>query len=217
MQPKIRILLVAGNRVLREALARVLRQRQDMAIAGECCDCSGLAALIGQVKASIVVIDSSATESAGLQVLGSVRSADSNAQALLIGMESSEAVFLDAVRAGAAGYLSKDASALQVIAAIRAVSQGEAVCPPRLCRVLFKRFAEGENSVPRARLNANLGLTRRQLELVPLIAQGLTNKEIASHLNLSEQTIKNHIHRMLRKVGVGHRLKVAEVVLSSQF
>ena len=216
MQSKIRILLVAGNRVLREALARVLRQRQDMAIAGECCDCSDMPVLIGQVKANVVVIDSSATESAGLQVLVSARSADSNVQILLIGMESGEAPFLDAVRAGAAGYLSKDASALQVIAAIRAVSQGEAVCPPRLCRVLFKRFAQGENSFPMARLNANLGLTRRQLELVPLIAQGLTNKEIASHLNLSEQTVKNHIHRILRKVGAEHRLEAAEVILSSQ-
>jgi len=186
-----------------------------MAIAGECFDGASLSALIAQVEADVAVIDSSATESTGLNVVVSARRENPNLQVLLIGMDAGETVFFDAVRAGAAGYLPKDASALDVIAGIRAVAQGEAVCPPRLCRVLFKQFAEGESSVPKPKLNGNLGLTRRQLELVPLIARGFTNKEIASHLNLSEQTVKNHIHRMLRKVGVGDRLKVAEAVMSS--
>ena len=116
-----------------------------------------------------------------------------------------------AIRAGATGYLLREASALEVMGAIRAVSQGEAICPPRLCRALFKIAAQAEPVIPSIRVRMNLGLTRRQQELVPLIARGLTNKEIASHLNLSEQTIKNHIHRMLRKVGADDRTEVVEI------
>jgi DNA-binding NarL/FixJ family response regulator len=66
------------------------------------------------------------------------------------------------------------------------------------------------------RVKAQLGLTRRQQQLVPLLAQGLTNKEIAAHLNLSEQTVKNHVHRMLQKVGADDRLSVVEMVKVNQ-
>jgi DNA-binding NarL/FixJ family response regulator len=131
--------------------------------------------------------------------------------ALAIGMDEIEATFLKAIRAGATGYLLREASALEVMGAIRAVSQGEAICPPRLCRALFKIAAQAEQFIPTIRVRMNLGLTRRQQELVPLIARGLTNKEIASRLNLSEQTIKNHIHRMLRKVGADGRAEVVEI------
>jgi DNA-binding NarL/FixJ family response regulator len=76
---------------------------------------------------------------------------------------------------------------------------------------LFQTVARQWTSVPSSRIKLELGLTRRQQQLVPLIAQGLTNKEIASHLNLSEQTVKNHIHRMLRRVGASDRLQVIDL------
>jgi DNA-binding NarL/FixJ family response regulator len=145
------------------------------------------------------------------EFLSKVRHSRPGAHALVIGMDEIETSFLKAIRAGATGYLLRDASAMEVIAAIRAVSQGEAVCPPRLCMTLFKIAARPESSVPTIRVRMNLGLTRRQQELVPLIARGYTNKEIASRLNLSEQTIKNHIHRMLRKVGADDRTEVVEI------
>jgi DNA-binding NarL/FixJ family response regulator len=109
------------------------------------------------------------------------------------------------------GYLLKDASSADVISAVRSVAQGQAICPCQLSMPLFRTVARQWTSVPSSQIKLEMGLTRRQQQLVPLIAQGLTNKEIASHLNLSEQTVKNHIHRMLRRVGASDRLQVIDL------
>jgi DNA-binding NarL/FixJ family response regulator len=170
---------------------------------------------IVQSKADVVLMDGGTTGATNLQFVLALCQSYPSVQVVLIGMNENESIFLDAVRAGVTGFLLKDASAKDVIAAIRCVSQGEAVCPPRLCRALFRRIAQGESCVPSSTATKDSRLTRRQLELVPMIAKGLTNKEIASHLNLSEQTVKNHIHRMLQKVGAEDRLQVAEKAISS--
>ncbi len=184
-----------------------------MVLAGESFDCENVPQLIADAAPDVLLLDSATTPMLTLEFLSGVRRTLPDIHALVIGMDENEAAFLKAVRAGATGYLLKDASAMEVIAAIRAVSQGAAVCPPMLCAALFKIAARPESSASTStiRVRMNLGLTRRQQELVPLIARGLTNKEIASRLNLSEQTIKNHIHRMLRKVGAGDRTKVVEI------
>jgi DNA-binding NarL/FixJ family response regulator len=112
--------------------------------------------------------------------------------------------------AGATGYLLKDASAAEVVAGVRAVAQGHAVCSPELCAHLFEIVAQSPGSIPSSRANLSFGLTRRQQQIVPLIGQGLTNKEIASILNLSEQTVKNHVHGIMQSVGVKNRLDVID-------
>jgi len=206
----VRVFLIAGNRLLREALGRILRKRPDMMVSGESFDCAGAAEDV-LCETDVILMDGVATASLGAEFLKDLRRSRPNAQILAIGMDENEAAFLRLVRVGVAGYLLKDASAADVIAAIRSVSQGDAVCPPRLCMRLFTIIAQGETFTPTMRVRMNLGLTRREMELVPLIARGFTNKEIASRLNLSEQTIKNHIHRMLRKVGADDRLEVVEI------
>ena len=129
----------------------------------------------------------------------------------MIGMECDRDVFLRAVREGAVGYVLKDASALEVASAVRAVSDGEAVCPPSLTLCLFEYVSQQTRLMPNFRTKQQLGLTRREQQLVEMIGRGLTNKEIAQQLNVAEQTIKNHIHRMLRKVGVTDRLAVVDL------
>jgi DNA-binding NarL/FixJ family response regulator len=125
-------------------------------------------------------------------------------------MENDPQIFLECVRAGATGYLLKDASAAEVISGVRAVAQGQAICPPQLCAHLFGEIARQQVAAPSLRAKLDFGLTRRQQQIVPLIGQGLTNKEIASILNLSEQTVKNHIHGIMRSVGVKNRLEVID-------
>jgi two-component system, NarL family, response regulator DevR len=208
--PRIRVFFLVGNRVLREALRRILQKRPDMHVAGESTEFSNSAALIARSEADVVLMDSASTLSSNVEVARRIRQLSPNVRVLMIGMHADEATFLSVVRAGVTGYLLHEASALEVIAAIRAVSQDEGVCPPQLCFALFKTVARAGNFVPSLRRDGQ-GLTRRQQELIPMIAQGLTNKEIASHLNLSEQTVKNHIHRMLRKVGANDRLQVVEL------
>jgi DNA-binding NarL/FixJ family response regulator len=130
---------------------------------------------------------------------------------VLFGMGEDENVFFEAVRQGATGYVLQDADAAAVVAAVRAIMRGGAVCPPRLCLSLFSHVARQRPVLPPLRRHVELGLTRRERELVPMIAQGLTNKEIASLLNVSEQTVKNQIHRMMRKAGASKRLDILEI------
>jgi DNA-binding NarL/FixJ family response regulator len=100
-----------------------------------------------------------------------------------------------------------------VVAAVRTVANGGAFCSPELCAFLF-RFAAQQNQMPCFYVRNRLGLTNREQQLVGLISQGLTNKEIACRLQLAEQTVRNHIHRMLRKLGASHRLAVVDICRS---
>jgi DNA-binding NarL/FixJ family response regulator len=114
-------------------------------------------------------------------------------------MDFDPEAFLAAVHGGIAGYLLKDASVADISNAIRAVARGEAACPPSLCRVLFDHFTNSEAWYPRAQFRRNLGLMRREQQLVQLVSEGLTNKEIAARISQSEQTVKNQVSRMLHK------------------
>src|SRR5207245_9885565 len=120
---------------------------------------------------------------------------------VLIGMEGNEVAFLRAVREGALGYVLKDASALQAVATVRAVASGEAVCPPQLSAALFRSVAQQQHHVPSFHVKLTLGLPNREQQLVVVIGEGLTTKEIACQLHLADQTVRNPVHRLLRTAG----------------
>jgi len=137
---------------------------------------------------------------------------------VLIDMQDDEEQFLTAVRSGVSGYLLSDASASDVVSAVRAVARGEAVCPPRLCLALFRFVAQAAIEAPaQIKQGTMRGLTIRQQQLISLVAKGLTNKEIAWQLNLSEFTIKNHIHRIMRQVEADSRHKAVEAARASGY
>jgi two-component system NarL family response regulator len=127
-------------------------------------------------------------------------------------MEPDEERFMAAVRSGVTGYLLQDASASDVVAAVRAVFRGEAVCSPQLCSTLFRFVAQMAREMPLQNSTSKPDLTLRQQQLVNLVAKGLTNKEIASHLNLSEFTVRNHIHRILKQVDAVSRSEAVETI-----
>jgi len=127
-------------------------------------------------------------------------------------MEPDEELFMAAVRSGVMGYLLKDASAAELVAAVRAVYRGEAVCPPQLCSRLVRFVAHIIEETPVKRSAPRPDLTIRQQQLMVFVAKGLTNKEIASRLNLSEFTVRNHIHRILKQVDAGSRSEAVEAI-----
>jgi DNA-binding NarL/FixJ family response regulator len=216
MCPLTRISLVAQNRLLLETLTRILRQGTDFNVVHAAPYSPHSIEQIVDSRCTVLLIDSSVTDTFGFQLVQEVGQAVTGMKTVMIGMPEDEEPFLKAVAAGAAGYVLKEASAMDVVLAVIAVVKDEAVCPPRLCLSLFKCFASTRASFPNMRVKVQLGLTRRQQQLVPLLAQGLTNKEIATQLNLSEQTVKNHVHRMLQKVGADDRLSVVEMVKLNQ-
>jgi two-component system, NarL family, nitrate/nitrite response regulator NarL len=207
----IRTILLIENRLLREALVRLFCKRADLLVIGQS-GCADEMALHGlESKCDVLIIDS-------LQMpwLSAMTALDSGGRAsfrtVVIARESDERHFLAAVRLGIAGYLLQDASASDVVAAVRAVFRGEAVCPPQLCSALFRFVVQMAKEMPVQNATSKPDLTLRQQQLVALVAKGLTNKEIASHLNLSQFTVRNHIHRILKQVDAGSRSEAVETI-----
>lgn len=207
----IRAFLLIENRLLRESLARLLRKRSDFAIAGQLSSAEEMQpdavencdVLLGDYfvlrKLPILAASAGTESSAALKIV-------------LIGMSADEEQFMEAVRLGVNGYLLQDASASDVVAAVRSVCRGEAVCPPLLCATLFSFFAQMAAEMPMQNAGARPDLTLRQQQLMTLVAKGLTNKEIASQLHLSTFTVRNHIHRILKQVDAENRSKAVEAV-----
>jgi len=204
------VFLLAQNRLLREALSRVLANKSDIEVVGSCALSPDSLREIVAVAPNILVIDSFTTTHAHLDFVREVQRNVPDVRLIMIGMDADGQHFLQFIREGAMGYIVKDASALEVVAAVRTVAAGGAACSPDLCTFLF-RFAARQNQMPSFHARSKLGLTNREQQLVGLISQGLTNKEIASELRLAEHTVRNHIHRMLRKVGATHRLAVVDI------
>ena len=207
----IRTFLLIENRLLREALVRVFCKRSDLLVVGQSGHAEATARRVLDSQCDVLVTDSLQTK--WLPASITLENGDHAIfRAVVIAMESDEEQFLAAVRAGVTGYLLQDASASDVLAAVRAVFRGEAVCPPQLCFKLFRFVSQMVKELPVKNEISRPDLTLRQQELVALVAKGLTNKEIASRLNLSEFTVRNHIHRILKQVDAGNRSEAVEAI-----
>jgi two-component system, NarL family, response regulator DevR len=208
MNQKVKVFIVSENRLIRESLGRILSKRNDLEVSSSQGSSANAIEQAITSGAEVLILDS--PDCLFLGNGGGKAHADSGfpVKILLVCMEEDERLFLRAVRAGVLGFIAKEASALDVGAAVRSVGRGEAVCPARLCKFLFDFVAAQAVELPNSCVKVRLGLTRREQQLIPMIGRGLTNKEIASQLNLSEQTIKNHVHRILHKVGVENRLGI---------
>jgi DNA-binding NarL/FixJ family response regulator len=207
----IPVFLLAENRLLREALIRLLAKKDDIRIVGSEAYSPQFVQQILAAEPAIVVLDSVSKALSQERVVQRLHAVRPDIGVVMVGMEADEGVFLRMVREGVLGYVLTDASALEVWRAIRDVAAGEAVCPPSLSVSLFRFVARSQMSLPGERPQRISDFSPRQQQLAGLIREGLSNKEVAARLNLSEQTVKNHVHRMLRKVGAADRLTMAEL------
>jgi DNA-binding NarL/FixJ family response regulator len=207
----IRALLLIENRLLREALVRLFRKRSDLEVVGQGSPMDQTPLGILDTQCQVLVGDAflASRLQAGFIAKGGM---PAGSKIVLVGMEPGEEQFIAAVRSGVSGYLLQDASASDVVAAVRAVFRGEAVCPPQLCSVLFRSVAQMTGELPLPDSSSIPDLTMRQQQLVGLVARGLTNKEIASQLNLSEFTVRNHIHKILKQVDAGSRSEAVQTI-----
>ena len=204
------VYLLAENRLLREALIRLLNKKSEVRVVGASPYSPSVYHDIVAAKPQIILLDAKGLGFSKAMLIATLRSALSNLRIVMVDMDSDENTFLGAIRAGVVGYVLKDASANEVAAAIRAVSTGKAVCPPSLCMTLFRSVAHQAVVPSQMPCGADLGLSRREQQIVELLRERLTNKEIASRLDLSEQTVKNHVHRILQKLGAPNRFSIVE-------
>ena len=208
---KISVFLLAENRLLREALAKILNKKTDITVVGSAPLSSGVVLKITASSPQVLLFDPPHNTRGECSIIPPLRKALPTLKVVMIGMDPDKELFLRAVRDGIAGYVLKDATAPEVADAVRSVAENQAVCPAGLCQALFEYVARQSPAYPNLLVKHHMGLTRREQQLVEMIGRGFTNKEIAVTLGLSEQTIKNHIHRMLRKLGASDRLAAAEM------
>jgi len=208
------VFLLAQNRLLREALGRLLGKKSGIHVVGSSAFEGEVVDAIRIAQPEILLFDSMSLSLSGPGIIAQIRKELPGVKVVMIGMPADRDIFLRSVRDGAMGYVLENASAPEIMIAIRSVLNNEAVCPPQLCAVLFEQVARQTSSVPSFHIKRQLGLTSRQQQLVQMISRGLTNKEIANQLNLAEQTVRNHVHRMLRKLGASDRLEVADLCRS---
>ena len=208
---KIRVAVTAENRLLREALTHMLSKNNRIEVHGLEWKSENALKMATDCEAEILLMSSQGNLAEDVERIRATRAEAPKLRILLLGTGADEKEFLQCVRAGVNGYLPQDASGEEVLKAIEALSAGEAVCRGTHCGALFRYFERETANLPSAAVRQRLGLTRREQQLIPLLAQGLTNKEIANHFSLSEQTIKNHVHRMKNKIGAGDRLDIVQL------
>jgi DNA-binding NarL/FixJ family response regulator len=211
MGSRAKVSILCVNRLLRESIARILTKRTDFEIVIAQMDNSTLCEQTLDSGADVLVLDSLDVLLGNFDLSSSAGAENLPVKTVLIAMTDDRSSFLTAIRRGARGYVLQNASAVDVVSAVRTVAEGHAVCPAHYTEVLFDYVATQTAELPNSQKQAQWGLTQREQQLIPLIGRGLSNKEIANHLNLSEQTVKNHVHRILRKVGVSDRLSIYEV------
>src|SRR5215467_1619147 len=215
----VSVYLVAENRLLREALVHVLQKRAGISFVGNCRFSEVTTEQICKTRCDILLLDSLETEGRE-HLVAALNERARQTKAILFGMDENPGIFLRAVGLGVRGYLLKNASSAEMIAAIHGVAEGAAICPPKLCMSLFQLVSEDFRQKS-GRIDQQtcikLGLTYRQRELVTLLAKGLTNKEIALALHLSKFTVKNHIYRIMRLVDVGSRHEAVDIIRAGGF
>jgi DNA-binding NarL/FixJ family response regulator len=214
----INVFLIVENRLLRETLARLLQKRAGIGVVGVSRSARSAWEEIAASRCEIVLTDclTSGRDSLVSEIFDHLP----QIKVVLFGMDEDPDVFLKFAFLGVSGFVLKDASAVEIISAVRGVAQGEAACPPKLCMTLIQHLSReyGQRAkVSGEQVNAKRLLTYRQLELMDLVARGMSNKEIAANLNLSEFTVKNHMRRILKQVDADDRHQAVDLIRASGF
>ena len=214
---EVDVFLATENRLLRDTLGRLLRKQTGIRVVGVVANSESLSEQVQGSSYGVVLTDF-APRSVNFLKLHDTDPTNSHLKIILIGMEDDPDIFMQAIRLGVRGYVLKDASALEIVSAIRHVGRGEAICPPGLCMVLIEYVVRQDQENPESSYlsDATAGrLTHRQAQLMNLVANGLSNKEIAASLNLSQYTVKNHLRRVMRQVEARNRYDAVAAIRAS--
>jgi len=204
----IRILLADDHRIVREGLASMLSTQSDVHVVGEAGTGQEAVALIKRLQPDIVLLDLEMPDLDGVGVLEQIRPAFPNVRVIILTAYGSDERILDAVRAGARGYLLKGAGLNEVLHAVRVVAAGGSLLEPAVTERLLGSM---ERLLRSGRLPE--ALTDRERAILTCIARGLSNKAIGEELHLAERTVKFHVTIIFQKLGVANRAEAAAKAL----
>ncbi|WP_432030210.1 response regulator [Streptomyces sp. 1222.5] len=205
----IRVLIADDQQMVRQGFTVLLNTKPDIDVIGQAVDGRDAIAKVGELVPDVVLMDIRMPELGGIEATRRITLDHPGVRVLVLTTFDLDEYVYEALRAGAAGFLLKDASADQLAEAVRVVAAGDALLAPGITRRLIAEFSRLDGS-PRAPLKQRVGdLTERETEVLALIAQGLSNAEIAGRLVVAEQTVKTHVGRILVKLGLRDRTQAA--------
>ena len=207
---KNRILIIEDNRVLREGLVSIIDGEKDMRVVATLGSGNDILPLINRTKPHVILLDLGLWNNERKHVLEKMRKDFPSVQLIGMGLISSQTDIIESVEAGASGFILKDASKKEFLGTIRSVTQGIKVLPPQLLGSLFSHVIENALKKGRGKLVNAVRMTKREREIIALIAEGLSNKEIADRLNIAIHTVKSHVHNIMEKLALHTRLQIAK-------
>lgn len=201
-----RVLLVDDQALVRGGFRMILESRPDLDVVGEAADGAEAVRLTASARPDVVLMDVRMPELDGVEATRRIVASGSPARIVILTTFDLDEYVYAALRAGASGFMLKDVRPAELVEAVRVVARGEALLAPSVTRRLLDRFADrlpGDDAPPPA-LDE---LTARELEVLRLVARGLSNAEIAQRLVLTEATVKTHVSSVLRKLGLRDRVQ----------
>ncbi|MGA9363463.1 MAG: response regulator transcription factor [Bacteroidota bacterium] len=206
---KIRIFLVDDNRILRDGIAAMMNAQADMKVVAASGGSGDTLLQVGNVRPQVILIDLGLRNQNGLRVVGSVRKKYPEVKVIGMGLIPTQEDIVEFVQAGASGFILKDATMKDLLGTIRSVAAGAKILPPPLTGSLFSHVIEQALKKGKGKLTEAVRMTKREREVIALIAEGLSNKEIAQRLSIATYTVKSHVHNIMEKLALHTRLQIA--------
>ncbi|MBE9499972.1 MULTISPECIES: response regulator [Streptomyces] len=207
-----RVFLLDDHEVVRRGMHDLLDDEPDIDVVGEAATAEQALARVPALAPDVAVLDVRLPDGDGVRVCRELRSRLPGLACLMLTSFDDEEALLDSVMAGASGYVLKQIQGSDLVSAVRTVAQGQSLLDPRAAARLMDRLRGGPQEEP----DALLGLTDREREILALIGEGLTNRQIGRRLYLAEKTVKNHISRLLAKLGVERRVQAAVIATQAR-
>ena len=211
----IRVLVADDQALVRSGFRMILEARDDIEVVGEAEDGAQALELARRRRPDVILMDVRMPRLDGVEATRRLVEAGSQARVLILTTFDLDEYVYEALRAGASGFLLKDVQPAQLVEAIRVVARGEALLAPTVTRRLLDRFAQVLPASPGEPPPAVSSLTERELEVLGLLASGLSNAELAERLFLSETTVKTHVSSILRKLGLRDRVQAVVLAYES--
>jgi DNA-binding NarL/FixJ family response regulator len=207
---KISILVIEDNRLLRDGIAAILKKQPDMHVVATVGNGENILVMMDKLKPNIVLLDLGLRNQNSLQIVKLTKQDFPETKIIVMDLIALQADVFEFVQAGVSGFILKDASIADFLKTIRSVYQGLQVLPPNLTGSLFSQIVENaiNESKPSAIVESTR-MTEREKQVIALIADGSTNKEIAHKLHLSTYTVKSHVHNILEKLALHTRVQIA--------
>lgn len=206
---KIRLLLIEDNRLLRDGILGVLKPHKDIVVIAASGDGKHTIQKIRVLKPNVILLDLGLRSQNSLQVVEIMKKDFPEAKIIVMDLAPVQADILQYVKAGANGFILKDASLNDFLITIRSVAEGSTVLPALLVDSLFSQIVDHAVRESKSKLKEAVLMTKREREVIGLLSEGMSNKEIGQKIHISMYTVKSHIHNIMEKLALHTRLEIA--------